>query len=1098
MKRYRIFSAARVILLFVTLILAATVAVAQADDPNIDHAVYSPTYSPQPRTNSQIMAITTPDGYDNFDLGVDFAEGHTSTNPRNPLWWFNCWNTANTSNHHTENGLDWSSGNAPFPTNSGDPASAYDSLGNVYWMTMNGPTITGTWVVKSTNNGQTWGSAVASNIGNDKNWLAADQTMGPFANYVYGTMTNSGTGSFTRSTDLGATFTQTWSFSSQTLPGMMVCVGPNVLSGNNVPGGCVYVVTNSGSSFAATYTFYRSTDGGATFTFSSAQNFANYVGTNVGGRNSVQNFRTRPYPFITADNSYGPLRGRLYLIYASNNPAGDGNKSDVYCRYSTDQGVTWSSPTIINDDANSQNNYQWHPATWSDKETGRLYVKWLDTRDTPSSDSCDVYASYSDNGGTTFVPNQRLTNRKFRINCTTCGGGGTPAYLGDYDAITSNRYGAMAVWTDFRNGTFLSMAGYFPDFAMTVSPPADTLGLTDSVNIVLRIPSVRLYSRYVKFSASVSPPANFTFSFIGNRDSLTRYPDSAVMKIRANGVAQGVYTVTVVGKGPDGAATHRRTITISALPALVQVLQPNGGEQMFVGSAYPISWAKNLVDTVKIEYSTDNGSSWNLISPGVPASSMAIIHPKLRAKGVAGPTETSALAVYNWIVPNTPSANCLVRVSDKNNAGVFDVSDASFTIVARPAPRWTTLTSGSTVNLYGVSLVDTSVAWAAGDSGRTYRTVNGGASWLSRASVTNSVSSISAVNTSLAVAASNAAGNARIMRTNNGGLSWTTAYQDTSTGAYIDAIKMFDTNNGFAVGDPVGGQWRLLRTTNGGAAWSSAGTLPQSGSEFGWGNSMSWVGQNGWFGTDNSRVYRTTDGGTNWTSSATAFTNSYAVSFATDQLGIASGNGAARSSNGGGTWTNTPTQPPVATFGSVAVPLTPNRWYSVAGGSVYKSTDHGGTWPSDFSQANAYEAIDMKVVSVGGNNWLVGYAVGDNGTITKYIEILPPTSISQKGDDIPKEFALEQNYPNPFNPSTIITYSLPEQSAVKLKVFDILGQEVRTLINGTQNAGSFEATWDGQNNAGTQVASGVYYYRLEASSLSGANHVRDKKMLLVK
>ena len=57
----------------------------------------------------------------------------------------------------------------------------------------------------------------------------------------------------------------------------------------------------------ATYRLYRSTDGGATFTLMSTNNFANYVGTYVNGRNSVQNMRTRPYPFITADNSYGLL-----------------------------------------------------------------------------------------------------------------------------------------------------------------------------------------------------------------------------------------------------------------------------------------------------------------------------------------------------------------------------------------------------------------------------------------------------------------------------------------------------------------------------------------------------------------------------------------------------------------------------------------------------------------------------------------------------------------------------------------------------------------------------------------------------------------------
>ena len=725
-------------------------------------------------------------------------------------------------------------------------------------------------------------------------------------------------------------------------------------------------------------------------------------------------------------------------------------------------------------------------------------MKWLDTRDTPTSDSCDVYASYSDNGGSTFAPNQRLTNRKFKINCTTCGGGGTPAYLGDYDAITSNRYGAMAVWTDFRNGTFLSAAGYFPDFAMTVTPSADTLGLTDSVNVVVKIPSVRLYSRYVKFTATVSPAANFTFSFIGNRDSLTNYPDSVVLKIRANAIPQGVYSVTVTGKGPDGAAIHRRAITISALPAIVQVLQPNGGEQIFAGTTYPISWARNLVDTVKIEYSTNSGASWILITPGVPASAMPIVHPKLRGSAITGVAEASALAIYNWTVPNTPSVNCLVRTSDKNNAAVFDVSDAVFTIAATPAPRWAIQTSGTTVSIYGISVVDTSVAWAAGDSGRTFRTVNGGTSWPARGTITNSSSSISAVNSSLAIAASNATNNARIMRTNNGGLSWVAVYQDTSTGAYIDAVKLFDVNNGFAVGDPIGGQWKLLRTTDGGATWLSAGTLAQAGSEFGWGNSLSWVGQYGWFGTNNSRVYRTTNGGTNWFSAATSFTNSYAVSFASNLLGIAGGNGTARSSDGGATWANTPAQPPAAIFGMVSVPLTPSRWYSVAGGGVYKSTNHGSTWPSDFSQASTYEAIDMKVTSVGGNNWLVGYAVGDNGVITKYVELLLPTDVQPNNSLSPGVFALAQNYPNPFNPSTRIAYVLPEQANVKLKVFDVLGQEVKTLVNTVQNAGAFEQIWDGRNNAGIQVASGMYYYHLEAASLNGMSHVSDKKMLLLK
>ncbi len=110
-------------------------------------------------------------------------------------------------------------------------------------------------------------------------------------------------------------------------------------------GGAVYVVTSSGTASAPTYTFYLSTDGGLTFTTQSAQNFAGYVGT-YSSRHSVENMRTRPYPFITADQTNGPNRGRLYLVYAKNDPPANGNKPDIWCRYSTDMGSTWSDPPV--------------------------------------------------------------------------------------------------------------------------------------------------------------------------------------------------------------------------------------------------------------------------------------------------------------------------------------------------------------------------------------------------------------------------------------------------------------------------------------------------------------------------------------------------------------------------------------------------------------------------------------------------------------------------------------------------------------------------------------------------------------------------------
>ncbi len=499
-------------------------------------------------------------------MGTDFAEPHISSNPNDPLQYFNAFNINGT--HRTIDGHEWQYFSPNFGTSvAGDPVTAYDSLGNLYYMNMYG-SISGAKVIKSTDNGVTWGTPVTAVLGGDKCWLAADQTDGPFANYVYATMTNNSfTGhNFARSTDGGTTFNNTFTASNSPLPGAMVAVGPDVLNGHNISGGAVYFVTNSGGSFNSTYTFYRSTDGGSSFSLMSAQNFSGYVGTNVNGRNSVEGMRTRPYPFIAADNSFGNYRGRLYLVYASNNPAGNGNKPDIFCRYSDDQGASWSNEVVVNDDPNSQNNNQWHPSVWCDKENGRLYVKWMDTRDTPTSDSAYIYASYSEDGGQTFVQNQRISNKKMKINCSTCGGGGTPRYQGDYDAITSYGNVSMSVWTDFRVGQFGSYVGYFPDFALLTSPASSTIGnIDDSTFYTIEVPATTLYDQDAIFTASVNPtPAsgNIDISFEPS-NILSTFPGSLQMKISTSGnVTLGSYTINIEGKGPEGIPVHRRQVEL--------------------------------------------------------------------------------------------------------------------------------------------------------------------------------------------------------------------------------------------------------------------------------------------------------------------------------------------------------------------------------------------------------------------------------------------------------------------------------------------------------------------------------------------------------
>ncbi len=94
---------------------------------------------------------------------------------------------------------------------------------------------------------------------------------------------------------------------------------------------------------------------------------------------------------------------------------------------------------------------------------------------------------------------------------------------------------------------------------------------------------------------------------------------------------------------------------------------------------------------------------------------------------------------------------------------------------------------------------------------------------------------------------------------------------------------------------------------------------------------------------------------------------------------------------------------------------------------------------------------------------------------------------------VPSDFVLMQNYPNPFNPQTTIQYSLPAAQQVKLTIYNIMGQQVITLVNEPQAAGSYKVVWDGRNQRGQVVPSGLYFYRLEAGDFKA-----QKRMLLLK
>ena len=108
-------------------------------------------------------------------------------------------------------------------------------------------------------------------------------------------------------------------------------------------------------------------------------------------------------------------------------------------------------------------------------------------------------------------------------------------------------------------------------------------------------------------------------------------------------------------------------------------------------------------------------------------------------------------------------------------------------------------------------------------------------------------------------------------------------------------------------------------------------------------------------------------------------------------------------------------------------------------------------------------------------------------TINKWLDE-GATAIEEISGVTPSKYALRQNYPNPFNPSTIIEYSVPLSGHVTLKVFNTIGQQVVTLFDGNQNAGSYKVTFDG-----TGLASGLYIYQLQSENIT-----LTKKFVLMK
>ncbi|HWA05807.1 MAG TPA: T9SS type A sorting domain-containing protein [Ignavibacteria bacterium] len=397
--------------------------------------------------------------------------------------------------------------------------------------------------------------------------------------------------------------------------------------------------------------------------------------------------------------------------------------------------------------------------------------------------------------------------------------------------------------------------------------------------------------------------------------------------------------------------------------------------------------------------------------------------------------------------------------------------------------QWQEQTSGLTTSLNSVSGVNDNIAWVCGNAGRVLRTNNGGINWINATGTgipgTLDLYNIFALDSTTALVTGSGT-TAYVFRTSNGGLTWVQVF--TQSGGFMNAIWMTSPLTGVMYGDPVAGRWSLWRTTNGGVNWDSTGMfLAQAGSEAGWNNAMYVSGTNIWFGTNNSRVYYSPLGGltATWQVQSTTQASSYAIWFNTTTSGMLGGAQLMATNNSGVNWTavTSPGSGNVTGITGSAV----NWWFTRQATSIYRTTDNGVTFTTDYT-APAGTFTHIQKAATGSRMW----AVRNNGGIASSLSTV---GIDPVSTEIPGYYSLSQNYPNPFNPATKFRFSLPQSSAVTIKIYDIAGREVDVLANDVyMSAGSYEV-----NYSADRLSSGVYFYRLTAN-----DYVETKKMVLTK
>jgi len=464
-----------------------------------------------------------------------------------------------------------------------------------------------------------------------------------------------------------------------------------------------------------------------------------------------------------------------------------------------------------------------------------------------------------------------------------------------------------------------------------------------------------------------------------------------------------------------------------------------------------------------------------------------------------------------------------------NNGTIFKTTNGGNT--------WAVQQSNLNLELYSVQFIDSLFGWICGEGGTLLKTTNGGITWVQKPTgVVENINSLYFLSASDGFAITGDWNSypypysGRILKTTNGGETWTVALFDNSHGlidiyfldkytgwicgsngviykttnggnnwSYIDAITPYwlfgiffsAPNVGFTLGGNTNSDI-ILKSSNGGNSWIKIRETFQDQLM----NGLYFINDlEGWVCGFNGVMLNTTNGGINWISEEISTDKELREIFFIDSVGYCVGfsgtfmkyhytqptsNIQIISPNGGELWE----------IGSTKQII----WNSsdIVDVKIDYSYNNGASWNtvvSSYPSTGVYVWTVPNIMTNQARVKISDVLTGDFDRSDSTFRIIEPTSISEiYNNEIPFKYFLTQNFPNPFNPSTTIQYGLVKNSYVNLKVYNINGEEIWSLVEGYKQAGTYSVNFAPKN-----LTSGIYFYRITTEDFSDV-----KKLIYLK